>query len=173
MSASRMAKAFTHSPSPSSSPSSYVEEESPSSHLESESPFSYMEEQKEPESEFEISGNSSKNGVNRDVDVLVGTPARLLEMALGNGWDRVEEMREEGRTWVVGEREMGLERVEWVVVDEADTLFGTSSRVSCLLRLAGVLFVEMELELGFLVSVSVSVFGLSGLFCGLFADRRS
>lgn len=81
------------------------------------------------EGEFEVSG-SSVRGQGRDVDVLVGTPARVLEMAMGHGWDR-EARRErngegqrDGRKWVVGPREMGLGNVEWVVVDEADTLLG-------------------------------------------------
>ncbi|KAL6305609.1 P-loop containing nucleoside triphosphate hydrolase protein [Sparassis latifolia] len=70
------------------------------------------------------------------VDVLVGTPARVLEMAKGRGWDfeqpKPEDhwgLDEKGRAarrpkaWTVGKPEMGLSRVEWVVVDEADVLF--------------------------------------------------
>lgn len=76
--------------------------------------------------EFEVSGNSTR-GKGRDVDVLVGTPKRLLEMAMGHGWDKEAVRNAEGakgRKWVVGPREVGLEGVEWVVVDEADTLLG-------------------------------------------------
>ncbi|EIM91737.1 P-loop containing nucleoside triphosphate hydrolase protein [Stereum hirsutum FP-91666 SS1] len=80
------------------------------------------------EGEFEVNG-SSVRGKGRDVDVLVGTPKRLLEMVMGHGWDREARRNAEaataergGRKWVVGPREVGLEGVEWVVVDEADTL---------------------------------------------------
>ncbi|KAF8623593.1 hypothetical protein AX15_006234 [Amanita polypyramis BW_CC] len=63
------------------------------------------------------------------VDMVVGTPMKLLEMARGRGWDR-EEI-EEGSDVMEGNRqqfqkakpEMGLADVEWVVVDEADVLF--------------------------------------------------
>lgn len=78
------------------------------------------------EGEFEVSGSSTR-GKGRDVDVLVGTPKRLLEMAMGHGWDKEAVRNAEGargRKWVVGPREVGLEGVEWVVVDEADTLLG-------------------------------------------------
>lgn len=82
--------------------------------------------------EFEI----RKGGSTRPVDVLVGTPNRLLEMVHGRHWDRKEDaMFEEiipdagkGRirpaAWRAAEPEMGLENIEWVIVDEADVLFG-------------------------------------------------
>ncbi|KAG5653145.1 hypothetical protein H0H81_002137 [Sphagnurus paluster] len=78
------------------------------------------------------------------VDVVVGTPMKLLEMVKGRGWDRKEISKEEeaeeseldnfgkprrGRDKMVGfgkwrsQPEMGLANVEWVVVDEADVLF--------------------------------------------------
>lgn len=92
------------------------------------------------------------------VDVVVGTPMKLLEMVRGRGWDRkpvevdsaedtedkeeklekveAEEVGEDARklrrgrdkmagfgTWKA-KGEMGLENVEWVIVDEADVLFG-------------------------------------------------
>ncbi|KAF5392843.1 hypothetical protein D9757_001040 [Collybiopsis confluens] len=64
-------------------------------------------------------GSSSLNNllepIGRPVDVMVGTPMKLLEMVFGRGWDR-----EDGRK---GRPEMGLDQVEWVVVDEADVLF--------------------------------------------------
>ncbi|KAH9947382.1 P-loop containing nucleoside triphosphate hydrolase protein [Amylocystis lapponica] len=69
----------------------------------------------------------------RPLDVVVGTPTKVLEMVKGHGWNheqpKVEDMweRDPGaprpRKWTVGKPEMGLERVEWVVVDEADVLF--------------------------------------------------
>ena len=78
------------------------------------------------------------------VDVIVGTPTRLLEMIRGKGWNREDEeerdlesgwdLDEKGRKIRTipkrvrrGEPEMGLEKVEWVVVDEADVLFGDGS----------------------------------------------
>ncbi|KAG1870536.1 P-loop containing nucleoside triphosphate hydrolase protein [Suillus tomentosus] len=82
----------------------------------------------------------------RPVDLLVGTPMKLLEMERGRGWNWEERAREramrigktksedvkdadEGsketsREFWVDEPEMGLENVQWVVVDEADVLFG-------------------------------------------------
>ena len=97
---------------------------------------------------------SKKHG--HGVDVLVGTPMKLLEMVRGRGWDkrREEEMEEEndeddeeaaadeesekkrrrrGRDFSVGlgrkkTVELGLENVEWVVVDEADVLLGMRFR---------------------------------------------
>ncbi|KAG6823303.1 hypothetical protein H0H87_001402, partial [Tephrocybe sp. NHM501043] len=77
------------------------------------------------------------------VDVVVGTPMKLLEMVRGRGWDRKEFESEEapgdsdelsprprrGRDKMIGfgkwrsKPEMGLANVEWVVVDEADVLF--------------------------------------------------
>lgn len=87
--------------------------------------------------EFEV----RKEGRAWPVDVLVGTPMKLLEMVRGRGWDRKEGEDEEGedvderkprrgRDKMVGfgkwrvKPEMGLANVEWVVVDEADVLFG-------------------------------------------------
>jgi ATP-dependent RNA helicase MRH4 len=76
------------------------------------------------------------------VDVLVGTPVKLMEMVRGRGWDRLKgrlEVDEDGnlpklrrgRDKMPGigrwkkEPELGLKNVEWVIVDEADVLFGT------------------------------------------------
>ncbi|PCH33016.1 DEAD-domain-containing protein [Wolfiporia cocos MD-104 SS10] len=71
----------------------------------------------------------------RSVDVVVGTPSKILEMVKGRGWDREQpnaedfwEQDEHGRAikpkrWTVGKPEIGLEKVEWVVIDEADVLF--------------------------------------------------
>ena len=76
------------------------------------------------------------------VDLVVGTPMKLLEMVRGRGWDRRELQNEEGydseaanrlrrgrdKMFGVGQwkskPEMGLANVEWVIVDEADVLFG-------------------------------------------------
>jgi ATP-dependent RNA helicase MRH4 len=73
------------------------------------------------------------------VDVVIGTPMKLLEMVRGRGWDREEGEIEQddvrgklrrGRDKMVGfgkwrnTPEMGLANVEWVIVDEADVLFG-------------------------------------------------
>ena len=73
--------------------------------------------------EFEVRSGS---GAGHAVDVLVGTPSKLLEMARGNGWDKEFGEGEEARRrkWIVGRPEIGLADVEWVVVDEADVLFG-------------------------------------------------
>jgi ATP-dependent RNA helicase MRH4 len=73
--------------------------------------------------EFEVRPGA---GAGHAVDVLVGTPSKLLEMARGNGWDKEFGEGEEARRrkWVVGRPEVSLSDVEWVVVDEADVLFG-------------------------------------------------
>lgn len=80
------------------------------------------------------------------VDVLVGTPMKVMEMIRGRGWDRREMTEEDaaldakslrrGRDKMIGfgkwrsKPELGLENVEWVVVDEADVLLGMSSVLS-------------------------------------------
>lgn len=76
------------------------------------------------------------------VDLLVGTPVKIMELIRGRGWDRLQgeltpdvdgkfpKLRR-GRDKMPGvgqwkaESTLGLENVEWVVVDEADVLFGT------------------------------------------------
>jgi ATP-dependent RNA helicase MRH4 len=83
------------------------------------------------------------------VDVVIGTPMKLLEMVRGRGWDRKEGEVEEddakgrlrrGRDKMVGFGkwrnlpEMGLANVEWVIVDEADVLFGLSEHILCFRR---------------------------------------
>ncbi|KAI0353213.1 P-loop containing nucleoside triphosphate hydrolase protein [Trametes cingulata] len=67
---------------------------------------------------------------NRPVDLLVATPSKVLELTRGRGWDydqRAEETlgdeRRPRRKFTVGEPEMGLADIEWVIVDEADVLF--------------------------------------------------
>lgn len=69
---------------------------------------------------------------NQPVDVLVGTPSKVMEMVRGWGWNREEKIEDQwddarkdrARNWVPGPPEVGLSKVEWVVIDEADILFG-------------------------------------------------
>ncbi|KAG0700309.1 P-loop containing nucleoside triphosphate hydrolase protein [Suillus ampliporus] len=99
------------------------------------------------DAEFVISKSSHGS---RPVDLLVGTPTKILEMERGRGWNWEERAQERERAMRIGkakakEREdvkkedgankeppqefwidepkMGLENVQWVVVDEADILF--------------------------------------------------
>ena len=72
------------------------------------------------------------------VDIIVGTPSRLLELVRGRLWNRDERVidREHGtvehdkeahvqtRKAGTADQRMGLTNVEWVVADEADVLFG-------------------------------------------------
>ncbi|KAI0638765.1 P-loop containing nucleoside triphosphate hydrolase protein [Trametes polyzona] len=65
----------------------------------------------------------------RPVDLLVATPSKVLELIRGRGWDYEDDGEgEDGdrrprRKFTVGQPEMGLTDIEWVVVDEADVLF--------------------------------------------------
>jgi ATP-dependent RNA helicase MRH4, mitochondrial len=80
--------------------------------------------------EFEVRPGSETSYA---LDVLVGTPSKLLSMARGSGWDKEFAEDEEARRkkWVVGRPEVALSEVEWVIVDEADVLFGAySSKLS-------------------------------------------
>ncbi|KAI0770926.1 P-loop containing nucleoside triphosphate hydrolase protein [Trametes elegans] len=80
------------------------------------------------EGEVEI---TRAEGVSHPVDLVVGTPSKILELIRGRGWDH--EKREIEDSWggerrshrkvTIGEPEMGLADIEWVVVDEADVLF--------------------------------------------------
>ena len=87
--------------------------------------------------EFEV----RQGGRGRGVDLLVGTPNKVLEMARGRGWDWEEREREKmereaepgmdvyrttdrTRPFWTAQPEVGLAGIEWVVVDEADVLFG-------------------------------------------------
>ncbi|KAG1768256.1 hypothetical protein EV702DRAFT_1203337 [Suillus placidus] len=97
------------------------------------------------DAEFVISKSSRGS---RPVDLLVGTPMKLLEMERGRGRNWEERARERAmrigkvkseehediqgedggnkeppREFWFDEPEMGLENVYWVVVDEADVLF--------------------------------------------------
>lgn len=84
-------------------------------------------------------GEGAVASKSREIDVLVGTPSKVLEMVRGHGWnwdlakspDEIADYDDDGRKirsrkFVVGDPEVGLHRVEWVVVDEADVLFGAS-----------------------------------------------
>jgi ATP-dependent RNA helicase MRH4 len=70
--------------------------------------------------EFEVHPGAS--GMGHSVDVLVGTPSRMLEMARGTGWNKVLAESDGARR---KKPEVSLSDVEWVIVDEADVLFGT------------------------------------------------
>jgi len=83
----------------------------------------------------EISVSSEKEVF--PVDVMVGTPMKIMEMVRGRGWDRLENAEDvdpktlrRGRDKLPGvgrwrsKPELGLENVEWVIVDEADVLLG-------------------------------------------------
>ncbi|KAF7974362.1 hypothetical protein HWV62_12320 [Athelia sp. TMB] len=86
--------------------------------------------------EFEVRQGA---GPLRGVDVLVGTPNRVLEMTRGRGWNWDERLeaklmkeKDMGRdvdldatrkSFYTEDPEMGLANVEWVVVDEADVMF--------------------------------------------------
>lgn len=80
-----------------------------------------------------------------EVDILIGTPMKLLELEKGKGWNweqrahdkalrlgskktedptSAEKLSASARKFWVDEPGMGLENVEWVIIDEADVLFG-------------------------------------------------
>ena len=85
------------------------------------------------EGEFQVRPGG---GAGHAVDMLVGTPSKLLEMVRGNGWDKEFGEGEEARRrkWVVGRPEVSLSDVEWVVVDEADVLFGAHTYTPAILQ---------------------------------------
>ncbi|OJA10517.1 hypothetical protein AZE42_01720 [Rhizopogon vesiculosus] len=112
------------------------------------------------DAEFVISKSSR---MSRPVDLLVGTPMKLLEMERGKGWNWEERARERAmkigkakteehddvgeddggnkepaREFWIDEPEMGLQNVEWVVVDEADILFDPDFQQSTLMLLADI-----------------------------------
>jgi ATP-dependent RNA helicase MRH4 len=72
------------------------------------------------EGEFDVRPG---NGTGHSLDVLVGTPPTVLGMIRGGRWDKNSAKSEEKRQKTsVG---LNLLDIEWVVVDEADVLFGT------------------------------------------------
>ncbi|ELU39973.1 DEAD domain-containing protein [Rhizoctonia solani AG-1 IA] len=79
------------------------------------------------EGEFQV---SALEQTRRDPDVVVGTPAKILDLTRPSGRHSVGPMRPTYEDRVRREFErnvkMGYEKVEWVVVDEADVLFGSS-----------------------------------------------
>ncbi|KAJ8454861.1 hypothetical protein ONZ45_g19140 [Pleurotus djamor] len=69
---------------------------------------------------------------NWPVDMVIGTPNKLMDMIKGRGWDKAE-VEDNDETpdpplpsrrdrFGPGKPEMGLANVEWVVIDEADVL---------------------------------------------------
>ncbi|KAF9525451.1 P-loop containing nucleoside triphosphate hydrolase protein, partial [Crepidotus variabilis] len=109
------------------------------------------------EGEFQV----SKGG--HSVDLLVGTPMKVLEMVRGRGWDRVHSKEDNDGNEVVLEKEeeetrrsrrgrdfeagwatkwstpeLGLKNIEWVVVDEADVLFDPDFQETTRLLLADI-----------------------------------
>lgn len=73
------------------------------------------------QSETDRSGTGNLGLEQRLVDVLVSTPVKALEMVRGWGWDKSKDgFDKDGKPFVPGKIEMGLEHVECVVVDEAD-----------------------------------------------------
>ncbi|KAM5537484.1 hypothetical protein V8D89_008811 [Ganoderma adspersum] len=79
--------------------------------------------------ELDVSSDFVRADHNHAVDIVFGTPAKILELMRGRGWDHDAEESAEKRTEkyarrkvTVGEPQMGLGNVEWVVVDEADVL---------------------------------------------------
>jgi ATP-dependent RNA helicase MRH4, mitochondrial len=76
------------------------------------------------EGEFEVRSGSRTSPT---LDLLVGTPPTVLGMVRGGRWDK-EAAKYEGKRQKklpVGRPEVNLSGIEWVVVDEADVLFGT------------------------------------------------
>jgi len=80
---------------------------------------------------YEVRGRTTAEwhrDVFRDVDVVVGMPNRLMEMARGFRWQDGNSIRR----WK-GKPEIGLGKV-WVVVDETNVLFGKSCLCPLLFR---------------------------------------
>ena len=75
------------------------------------------------------------SGAGHAVDVLAGTPSKMLEMTRSNGRDRESGEGKEScqRKWVVGRPEVSLFYVERVVADEADILFGAHTYTQAIL----------------------------------------
>jgi ATP-dependent RNA helicase MRH4, mitochondrial len=77
------------------------------------------------EGEFEVHPG---NGASHTLDVLVGTPPTVLGMVRGGRWDK-EFLKKRQKKLPAGRPEVNLSEIEWVVVDEADVLFGMSASV--------------------------------------------
>ncbi|KIY53171.1 P-loop containing nucleoside triphosphate hydrolase protein [Fistulina hepatica ATCC 64428] len=103
----------------------------------------------------------------RPVDVVVGTPMKLLEMSRGRGWDRTQDKHDQrvrmddevegpesedlassqprrrgidvkGGTCTTMSPEISFENVEWVIIDEADVLFDRDFQETTRLLLADI-----------------------------------
>jgi ATP-dependent RNA helicase MRH4, mitochondrial len=94
------------------------------------------------DSDFGITDGMQNPKRSRPVDILVGTPSKVLEMVRGWGWnmeDKIEDhwddaRKDRARKWIPGPPEAALANVEWVVIDEADILFGTLRLYCYILR---------------------------------------
>ena len=86
------------------------------------------------EGEFEVRPGS---GTSHILDVLVGTPPTVLRMTRGGRWDKNSAKSEEKRQKKssVVRPEIKFSEIEWVVVDEADVLFGTHASLSIYMTL--------------------------------------
>lgn len=99
----------------------------------------------------EAGGTTRELGLSFPVDVIVGTPVRLMEMCRGMRWEweRVSEVKKRLRDekklgespsdadmktyksqHKKGIKELALDKVEWVIVDEADVLFDPDFQVT-------------------------------------------
>ncbi|KAF7300706.1 hypothetical protein HMN09_00956400 [Mycena chlorophos] len=110
--------------------------------------------------EFGVGDPTNAATVN-PVDVLVGTPMKVMEMVRGRGWDRDAELGKElsslresatdkgpklrrGRDSLPGvgtwrsSPELDLSTIEWVVVDEADVLYDADFQETTRLLLADI-----------------------------------
>lgn len=79
------------------------------------------------EGEFEVSPG---NGTGHTLDVLVGTPPTILGMVHGGRWDKQSVKSGGKKRLPAGQPEVNLSEIEWVVVDEADVLFGELASLS-------------------------------------------
>ncbi|KIJ26570.1 hypothetical protein M422DRAFT_236456 [Sphaerobolus stellatus SS14] len=72
----------------------------------------------------------------RPADILVGTPAKVLELERGWGWNKADKIEDDWENaekmkalnWTPSPPEMGLVNIEYVVIDEADILFNDDFR---------------------------------------------
>ena len=76
------------------------------------------------EGEFDVRPGS---GTGHSLDVLVGTPPTVLGLIRGGRWDK-NSAKSEGKRPKRLSVGLNLSQIEWIVVDEADVLFGTHSR---------------------------------------------
>ncbi|KAF7324843.1 hypothetical protein MKEN_00526200 [Mycena kentingensis (nom. inval.)] len=109
--------------------------------------------------EFRV-GERENERVEKRVDVLVGTPMKVMEMVRGRGWDRDAGLGQEsapsdekpergpklrrGRDSLPGvgvwrsNPELDLCAIEWVIVDEADVLYDSDFQETTRLLLADI-----------------------------------